>query len=206
MSGVEKKKPPQPTLLDWAKAEERYRQGESGLSVAKLLSVRPETVSRHMKAKGVIKGSRMDAVRQEIEDEVMKAKKEFANKLAGRKVRAKERLYNLSEGATVLFHRSMQAIAKDPDATIVSATSAGKALFEVMKGLNTAYDTFAKILDIKPDEDGGGARPELIVREMSAEAEEALRNAQPTQSELDSDFEITGLADDSDVVDEKPSQ
>lgn len=174
--------------LEWAKAEERYKQGDTQAEIAKAFDIRVETVSRHMTKNKVKGGEKMEKVREEIEAAVTRRKKEFASQLAKRKIMAKEQTYMLVTALQGLFIEDLKNI-KEKKGHIHEIAAAGKALREAIGGVREAYDAMKDVLGITPDDDKQNDLPRLEVVSMTEADEEVLRNARAlNEDEEDEDL------------------
>lgn len=176
--------------LEWIKAEEMYRQGETQAKIAETFGIRIESVSRHMTKAAIKGGDKVEVVKKEIEAAVMRRKKEFAEKRENRKVVAKEQAFGITTALLGLFAQDVKRV-KEKGAAAHSAEIgvAGKALKEGLAGVSAAYDLLARVLDITPGEDKTDDLPQLQVVTMSAEEEEALRNAKALSDEEEEELE-----------------
>lgn len=178
---------------DWAVAEEMYRQGSTQAQIADKFGIRVETVSRHMTKEGVKGGEKVDIVRREAELAVARKKREFAERVADRKIRAKDDIYNLTQTTLALFAKEVKAV-KDKSDPMGVLLPAAKTMKDALAGIGQAWDQFVKVLDIKPNEDNPEQVPEIVVRGMTADEERALREQQRAIEDADVDEGIDSLA------------
>lgn len=169
------KKYRKPAPREWAKAEEMYRMGSTQREISELLGVRVEAVSRHMTSAKVVGGESINKARAEIEAKLLKAKREFAEKLAKRKIQAKETTYILNTALRGQLSAEIQAI-KARGGAAAEIGPAAKATKDAIEALDRSYELDRKILGITEDEDREDKLPELHVVSMTEAEEEELRN------------------------------
>ncbi len=163
------------TKAQWLEAEELYRHGWTQKQIAEKMGVRIETVSIHMRQKGVKSGEREDVVRQEIERAVQTKVREFAEKKSGRQIETKESFYTLVRTLVSMFVKDVKD-AQSSGAGIAMAGGAAKALKEALSGVKLAREELYTILEIPLTSTDTDALPELGVSTLT-EAEEAILRA-----------------------------
>lgn len=162
------------TPKEWAKAEEMYANGHTQKEVAEKFGIRIETVSRHMTAAKIKGGEKLDKVREENLAKIAAMEREYAEKMAFRSIYAKEQLAGIQLNLLQAFGREFKVI-REGGHSLASLQATAKALRESVASLKLAREELYCLLEINPDA-GTGEKTKIVVEEMTAEEEAALRN------------------------------
>ncbi|KLV10201.1 DNA-binding protein [Photobacterium ganghwense] len=176
---VEKKRILTPS--EWIELEVMWASGEYTLAaLSEKSGMRPETLSRRFKARGVEKGSAAtaDAVREAVKEKMIDKSVERANLIASRQESYDKWAYNL--GALVMKEVAEGARSHGG---IGSAEESIKALQRASAALAKCYEVSHKALrmddrDVRDDE-----LPELMFAELTQEQVLELRKAQTGDAE-----------------------
>ena len=170
------------TPKEWAKAETMYESGEYTLDqIGEEFGVHTITVQRHMKSKGIEKGSRADEVKRRLSDKMDKEIDEDAEILKQRIKETKEEHYRLNKAVDGRITREI-VLADQDGRQIATSINNFKALKLVAETLKITRENRYTILGLDAENGADDELPTLEVREMWEEEIEAIRNQQSDQA------------------------
>lgn len=171
------------TPKEWAKAETMYESGEFTLDqIADEFGVHTITVQRHMKSKGIEKGSRADAVKRRLNEKMDKEIDEDAEVLKQRIKETKEEHYRLNKAIDGRLTREI-VLTDQEGRQIASTINNVRALKLIAETLKITRENRYVILGVDAEGSAEDELPTLEVREMWEEEIEAIRNQQRAQAE-----------------------
>jgi len=165
------------TPKQWAEAETLWSLGEVSLGdLAKKFGVSEPAISQHMKRNGIKKGSKAEAHKKKVSDEVAKAAIDDATVLAARIRETKEEHYKMATGIAKLAWGEILK-ARQENAPVSVAMNNLKALDTAMNVMTKARAERYAVLGLDKDDfvDEEGL-PELLIQELTADQIEQLRS------------------------------
>lgn len=170
------------TPREWAKAEAMYESGDFTLDqIADEFKVHTITVQRHMKSKGVEKGSRANEVKKRVADKLDAEVDADAEILKQRIKETKEEHYRLNKAIDSRITREI-VLSEQEGRTIASTINSVKTLKLMAETLKITRENRYTILGVDADNGADDELPTLEVREMWEEEIEAMRNQQSSQA------------------------
>ncbi len=150
--------------------------------LAKKFGISERTVTRHMTAKGIEKGSKAAEHRAEVEQEIKEALIDDAKILATRIRETKEAHYKLSDNFMKLAWEEILKAKKDniPYSTAMNNLKALNESFSIIKKVRE--EKWA-VLGLDKDDISGDDVPTLVIEELTAEEIEALQEREENELE-----------------------
>ena len=168
--------------MEWIELETMWGSGEYTLTdLAEKSGLRPETLSRRFKAKGVTKGSlgMSEVVRTAIQDVAIDKNKQRLDKIEKRRD-----FYDTTAVFVANMTRKLVAdcVRDKKDLSFVEGDL--KSLQRASNTLAKCYDVSSKALGMDREEISNDELPELMFGELTAEQVKAIRAAQSGETEF----------------------
>ncbi|WKZ86332.1 hypothetical protein N5B55_05100 [Ralstonia pickettii] len=177
------------TPKQWAEAEALWESGEVTLDdLAARFGKNRSVFSNHFAKTGITKGSKSEANKRRVAEEVAKAAISDSTVLAARIKETKEEHYKMATAlAKLTWNEILQA--KNDARPFSTAMNNLKALDNAMTVLKKAREERYAVLGLDRDDavDENGL-PELVISELTAEQVEALRSRD--EDDIDTEVEM----------------
>ena len=173
------KKPVLLTRKEWAECELLWARGDNTLKQLseKFRGIRPETISQHMRREGIKKGESADLVKAEMENALRNRERKFADSRAERIIQTREEMFLITRGLTIAVAKVVNE-AKQKNEQLGIHLNTIKAHKEAIAAVKMGREEVYAILNYDPTDAGEEDLPELVVREMTEEEEEGIRQQQ----------------------------
>lgn len=190
------------TPKQWAEAEALWESGEVTLEdLVNKFGKSLSTFKRHFDKMGVVKGSKKEALKKRVAEEVVKAAIDDATITAARIRETKEEHYKMATGLAKLTWGEILKTKQD-GAPVAVATNNLKALDLAMSVLKKAREERWAVLGLdRVDAVDGNELPELVISELTADQIQELRDRD--NLEMDEPTKSNGVAGDDEVVEEE---
>ncbi len=171
---TDKKKPLTP--LEWTELETMWGSGEYTLSdLADKSGLRPETLSRRFKAKGIAKGSlgMSETVAKAIEDTAIDKNKERLDKIEKRRD-----FYDSTASFFAQVTRKTITDQLKAESSLEMIEGDLKALQRASNALAKCFDVSSRALGMDREEIDNDELPQLLIGELTQEQVKQIRHAQ----------------------------
>lgn len=170
------------TPKEWAGIEAAWAAGTiTYLELVKKYGRSASTYERHFKAKGILKGSRAESIREKVADALEKSAITDATVAAARIKETKEEHYKMASALARLTWNEILEAKKNGTPLMVAMGNL-KALDVAMTVLKKAREERYAVLGLdRPDAIDLDQVPELVISELTAEQVQELRDRDHTE-------------------------
>lgn len=183
------------TVSDWAEIEELWQLGEHTLvELGEKFGVTPEHLSRELAKRGIKKGTKAGVIKERVQELVANKQMERAAQNVERIQETKEDHYSYAKALSRMMFTIIATRVKNKQ-SVAGVKEEVRTIRDALQGMEIARKERYAILGLDKDEKAGDEITPLVIKEMTAEDVEQLRNRQRMESGDPDLAEVDNLID-----------